>query len=207
MPISADSIIHYTDTFDKLKNILIEGFGIKYCEEQLKIVDKSGSLAAHPMVCFCDIPLSQSFKHFDAYGKYGLGLTKIWANKMGINPVLYMEPNSDISKTLGALLKERRDKKSNLTKLQKDQILRIKCFTKNYSGKLVRKKVNNNNYRFYDEREWRLVPDKEKLNGENFSITLSKYKNDKNKYNNALSTIRFSFLHNEISYIIVERTS
>ncbi len=207
MAISTDSIIHYTNTFDKLEHILKEGFGIKYCAEELKIEGEKGSLAAHPMISFCDIPLSQSYRHFDAYGKYGLGLTKVWANKMGINPVLYMELNSSISKTLGRLLVERRNRsKSNLTKLQRNDILKIKCFTKNYSGHLKREKIDNINYRFYDEREWRMVPEKDKLNGAKFSIGLKSYEKDKDKYNKLISDIRFRFSPNEISYIIVNQT-
>jgi hypothetical protein len=142
MPISTDSIIHYTDSFDKLTGILKEGFGIKYCAEKLIVDGGLGSGAAHPMISFCDIPLSQSYKHFDAYGKYGIGLSKDWANDMGINPVLYMESKSSISKTLASLLADRRLSGSNLTKDQRSNILRIKCFSKNYSGPLKRKKID-----------------------------------------------------------------
>jgi hypothetical protein len=206
MPISTNSIIHYTDTFDKLEHILKEGLCIKYCAEKLTIHGGLGSQAAHPMVSFCDIPLSQSYKHFDAYGKYGIGLTKLWANKMGINPVLYMESKSSISKTLGSLLADRRKTGTNLSGLQKSNILKIKCFTKNYSGHLRRKNIDNKNYRFYDEREWRLVPESDNLNGAAFSINLKDYENDKDKYNSRIGDIRFQFAPADISYIIVDKT-
>jgi hypothetical protein len=207
MPISTNSIIHYTDTFAKLKGILTEGLGIKYCSENLLVKGQGGSAAVHPMISFCDIPLSQSYKHFDAYGKYGLGLTKSWANTMGINPVLYMESNSSIIKTLISLLENTRDVKTNLTVDQKLNILKIKCFTKNYSGPLKRKDVDDKDYRFYDEREWRLVPDKNELNGARFSIAKSTYEKDKERINNQISSIRFTFEHDDIAYIIVDKTS
>ncbi|NTW33778.1 MAG: hypothetical protein HGB12_14350, partial [Bacteroidetes bacterium] len=162
MAISTNSIIHYTDTFEKLELIIKEGFAIKYCAEELTIQKDLSSLAAHPLVSFCDIPLSQAYRHFDAYGRYGIGLTKLWANKLGINPVLYLDKDSSISKTFGELIKERRNKESNLTKEQKSKILRIKSFTKNYSGHLKRNSIDDQNYKFYDEREWRLVPEIEK---------------------------------------------
>lgn len=207
MAISTNSIIHYTDSFEKLKSIVIEGFAIKYCEERLFIDKINTSFAAHPMISFCDIPLSHSSRHFDAYGKYGIGLSKVWANKLGINPVLYLDSETSISKTLGSLLKERRNKKSNLTIDQRSNILRIKCFAKNYSGHLKRLNIDNQNYRFYDEREWRFVPEKNDLSGAKFSIHLKDYLRNKDRYNSSLSKLRFTFKASDINYIIVEKTS
>lgn len=207
MAISTNSIIHYTDSIEKLKSILMEGFRIKYCAEKLILEDDLKSLAAHPMISFCDIPLSQSYKHFDAYGKYGLGLTKDWAKRNGVNPVLYLDTKSSITKSLGSFIKERRNPRSNLTAIQKQEILRIKCFTKNYSGHLKRKLIDNPNYKFYDEREWRLVPEKDDLKGAKFSLKLKFYNKDKEKYNRTIADIRFVFQPKDISYIIVEKTS
>ncbi len=207
MPISTNSIIHYTDELQKLESILKEGFAIKYCAEKLFIKKDSGSQAAHPMVSFCDIPLSQSYKHFAAYGRYGIGLSKEWANQQGINPVLYLEKESLITQTIGKLLADRRSSKSDLTEEQKMNILQIKSFVKNYSGPLKRKEINDPNYRFYDEREWRLVPTKETLGDANFSINLENYQKDKDGYNSKINSLRFNFLPEDISYIIVDRTS
>lgn len=206
MAISTNSIIHYTDTIDKLESILKEGLAIKYCAETLIMEEDTKSLAAHPMISFCDIPLSNSYKHFDAYGRYGIGLTKKWANKFGVNPVLYLDKNSSISKTLAEFIKDRRTKGTNLTAKQKSNILRIKCFAKNYSGHLKRKSVDDKNYRFYDEREWRLVPESSELNGASFSIDLSSYNSDKDKYNSSIGNIRFKFDAADIAYIIVDKT-
>ena len=69
MAISTDSIIHYTDSFDNITSILKEGFRIYYCAEILNVGESKVSKAAHPMVTFCDIPLSDSKQHFNAYGK------------------------------------------------------------------------------------------------------------------------------------------
>ncbi|RZJ20426.1 MAG: hypothetical protein EON51_15145 [Acinetobacter sp.] len=80
MSLSTNSIIHYTDTFKKLLGILSEGFSIKYCAERLVVDGSKGSSAAHPMISFCDIPLSQSSEHFSSYGKYGIGLSKYWVD-------------------------------------------------------------------------------------------------------------------------------
>src|ERR1700744_314447 len=107
MAISTNSIIHYTDSYEALTGILGEGFRVKYCLEKLRL-GKGMSRAAHPMVSFCDIPLSDSTQHFSAYGKYGIGLSKAWAIDKGVNPVIYIDDNSLFAKSVSKLLAERR---------------------------------------------------------------------------------------------------
>lgn len=207
MTISTNSIIHYTKTFSILTSILKEGFRIKYCAETLRLGEKKKSNAAHPMVSFCDIPLSDSNQHFETYGRYGIGLSKQWAVKNGVNPVIYVDEQSLIAASIYELIKERRSKESNLTDKQKREILQIKSYAKNYSGPLKRDGVNISKYKFYDEREWRLVPDKETLHNNKFSIGLRYYNKNKEKYNNKLKDCRLKFEANDISYIIVSHTS
>lgn len=206
MAISTNSIIHYTSSIDTLKLILKEGFKLKYCDETLHLDDDSSN-AAHPMISFCDIPLSESSKHFEAYGHFGIGLTKTWAVEKGINPVLYIDKDSLIAKSILELIKARRDSKTNLTTQQKALVLKIKSYAKNYSGNLNRKSKTTKNYRFYDEREWRLVPDKDILGGISFSVSSTNYQKSKDDYNAKIDSIRIKFNHSDISYIIVEKTN
>lgn len=207
MAISTNSIIHYTHSFDIITSILREGFRIKYCSEILQLGKKGQSRAAHPIVSFCDIPLSDSKQHFDAYGKYGIGLSKRWAVNNGVNPVVYIDKHSLIAESIYELIKERRKSDSNLTKKQKREILQIKSYAKNYSGPLKRGKIDIPDYKFYDEREWRLVPDEKTLNNQKFSVSLKVYEKNKNKYNNKISNARLKFKAKDISYIIVSQTS
>ncbi len=208
MSISTNSIIHYTKSFEILSSILREGFRIKYCAEVLKLGKTGSSQAAHPMISFCDIPLSNSSQHFDAYGKYGLGLTKEWAVKNGVNPVLYIDKDSLIAESIYSMIKERRKSDTNLTAQQKREILQIKSYAKNYKGTLKRNgKPDKKNYVFYNEREWRLIPPKEKINNKSFSISLKIYHNDKEKYNKEIDDCRYTFDIQDISYIIVEKTN
>ncbi|HHF2874138.1 TPA: abortive infection system antitoxin AbiGi family protein, partial [Vibrio diabolicus] len=114
-----------------------------------------------PMVSFCDIPLSQIKDHIKKYGKYGIGLTKTWAEQSKLNPVLYIEKQSNISQCLDlAYDKLVYDIEGNIDQLPKAN----RCFydvfrhIKNYEADLIRKNTVHKNYRFYDEREWRFVP-------------------------------------------------
>ena len=207
MTISTNSIIHYTNRFDSITSILQEGFRIKYCAEVLKLGSNNFSKAAHPMISFCDIPLSDSKQHFSAYGRYGIGLSKAWGMKKGVNPVIYIDENSLIAKSIYNLIKARRKNDTNLTEKQKREILKIKSYAKNYSGSLKKGKINNQNYKFYDEREWRLVPNTNTLNGAKFSISLSAYQNNKEKYNDKLKNCRVFFDVEDVSYIILDKTS
>ncbi len=205
MAISTDSIIHYTNKLNVITSILNEGFRLKYCAEKI-LLGEGKSNAAHPMVSFCDIPLSDSVQHFGTYGEYGIGLSKKWAIENGINPVIYIDRDSLIAKNIYELIKERRKKDSNLTIKQKKEILQIKSYAKNYSGHLKTKKVDIKDYRFYDEREWRLIPSND-IGKAKFSIGISYYNKDKKKYNDKLSEYRLIFKPKDISYIIVKETS
>lgn len=204
MAISANSIIHYTSTFEVLCKILEEGFKIKYCREDLSLNKKGdGSSAAHPMASFCDIPLTDTARHFESYGYYGVGLSKEWAISKGINPVLYIERKSSLAKSISRIIKMVR---SDIDNDLRTDIFRLKSFSKNYFGNIT---VNDKiiDCKFYNEREWRFVPLKEEIGNHPSSVPTSKYVKDKDKYNDSIKDYRLKFSPNDISYIIVKNTS
>ena len=95
-PISSESIFHFTPSLEKVIGILKNGFYPNLCHERIEL--NAEVLKAHfPMVCFCDIPLSQIIKHTERYGQYGLGLSKEWGRSKGLNPVLYIRKGSTLS--------------------------------------------------------------------------------------------------------------
>lgn len=85
MPLSSSSIIHFTNKKAYLKGILENNFHISYCSETVTFGTQNWSFHA-PMVSFCDIPLSEVKNHIEKYGSYGIGLTKEWASRNGLNP-------------------------------------------------------------------------------------------------------------------------
>ncbi len=98
--LSSDTLFHYTASFDKIKKILIEGFKPNYSLENFEFLfEDSDNIKNHhfiPMVCFCDIPLSNAKDHINSYGKYAIGLSKEWGEINGLNPVMYISNNSKV---------------------------------------------------------------------------------------------------------------
>lgn len=147
MAISANSINHYTGSLDNIKSILENGFYLQYCSEDL-MGTRAYLANSYPMVCFCDIPLSQAENHMDNYGHFGIGLTKQWANSKGLNPVLYLEKDSYINNTLiengmkvGREMAEQLTGKAEITPedIQENWIdfQIISAFSKNYEGQII----------------------------------------------------------------------
>jgi hypothetical protein len=147
---------------------------------------------AIPMVCFCDIPLSSIRNHIKVYGRYAIGLSKEWGERKNISPVMYALNNSIsakvISNSLSATEKcfyksikhlgERYAGNTNYKEDKKDKLIdtlsvelgrvqsgliAIMAFTKNYSGTFHHGGKRYRNVCFYDEREWRYVPDSTSL--------------------------------------------
>lgn len=87
MPLSSNSLIHFTKNKSTLCGILENDFKIKYCLETIN-AKRHQYIGAVPMVSFCDIPLSEVKDHIKKYGAYGIGLSKQWGIKNGLNPVL-----------------------------------------------------------------------------------------------------------------------
>src|ERR1035437_1643460 len=108
MAISSETLFHFTPKLEYLFQILELNFRPRYYPEIIKLRGlKEDFYRAIPIVCFCDIPLSQTKNHIDTYGHYGMGMSKSWAVKNKLNPVLYIEPNSKLTESIISLLKKR----------------------------------------------------------------------------------------------------
>ncbi len=164
--ISTNTVFHFTKSIDNLEGILKSDFYPQICCEDFigTISNEKHIEKGVPMVCFCDIPLSQIRKHVENYGDYALGLSKEWAMKNQVNPVIYTYPNSGLANELivlsNKLVELEKNKNEDLveSKIIKQYMSTIQ-YVKPYEGRLWK----NGNWtekvvRFYDEREWRFIP-------------------------------------------------
>ena len=101
MALSANTLFHFTKDSNTLLSILSTKFYPRLCLEKNFFTVKEVGKIAIPMVCFCDIPLSQISEHVEHYGEYAIGLKKSWAIKNGITPILYTHRESLITKNIG----------------------------------------------------------------------------------------------------------
>ncbi|MFI5251952.1 MAG: abortive infection system antitoxin AbiGi family protein [Bacteroidota bacterium] len=158
--ISSRTLFHFTCSRAILNKILSNNFFPRYCLETYELTPAIEISRAFPMVCFCDLPLSQIKNHLKTYGYYGIGMSKEWGIRKGLNPVLYLQRDSMLSRQLGSMSPFIEN--SPLPIGQSDQEIRsaeIFRHVKPYEGTLIRCGKRIPNVTFYDEREWRYLPD------------------------------------------------
>lgn len=214
MPISSKTLFHFTDTAEHLIGILQHEFFPRFCLEKTSALCINGEWpmtdSAFPMVCFCDLPLSNVTKHLDFYGKYGIGMTKEWGLNKGLNPIMYISRQSYLNECIRSLIQRAGP---DVSKGAETEILDFFGFVKPIEGKMSRQNGEVDKY-FYDEREWRYIPDFSKIEslGENFKtrLTEKEFKNEVEKAsaNKALEQkVQLSFEPNDIKYLIVASES
>jgi len=190
MNISANTLFHFVSQRKFSKDILHGKLIPRYCVEHFEINDYLKGDVVIPMKCFCDIPLSQIYEHTNTYGKFAIGFTKEWAQKVGITPVIYIHNQSpqiqDILPKLG---------KNFFDFCNKN--LAIK-YIKPYYGKMWRNGKLTKDTCFYNEREWRFVPKNSQL------LKKSTFEEKKDEYQNSLKTSPISFSPKDIKYIIIQ---
>jgi hypothetical protein len=208
-----DILFHFSDK-NGLYGVLASTFKVSYAREKI-IGSNSKREIGVPMVSFCDLRLSEIKSHMTKYGHYGIGLTKEWANKNGLNPVLYISRYSPFTEGLLSGLdsihahKRKIEKSGATSELNKDyaNIYNTYRFIKNYEAPLKRKgEPTIENYRFADEREWRYVPPLSTPDLTPF-VPMSSIRtaSQKNELNKRIEHIRLEFQPEDIRYLIVEK--
>lgn len=91
------------------------------------------------------------------YGNYGIGMSKKWGMKRGICPVFYVYNDSHVMRTFRNILNNAKKTNGDMS----DDEVRIVSMTKAYCGVNYREKKQYKKYLYYDEREWRYVPELE----------------------------------------------
>lgn len=211
--LSPNTLFHFTSCLENMLGILRYTFYPRYCYEEFDLVDNDGNRFmehAFPMVCFCDITLSQLMNHLETYGRYGFGMTKEWGIRSGLNPVIYFNRNSHMAKNLMELTGWIVKSGGRTTEVFGG----VLEYLKPYEGILYRGGgVTRENVRFYDEHEWRYVPDVRVLKGNKIALAISRstYQQaeklkDANKKLERDET-RLAFNADDIKYIIIDDES
>jgi len=149
-------------------------------------------------------------KHIETYGKYGLGMTKEWGIRKGLNPVIYFNKNSSMANKLSVVTNGLVRDTGPTTQAFRE----IMAYIKPYEGILYigdgYDVVDAINVRFYDEHEWRYVPDRNVMSRNKIesSVPEAIYRQPGNlaDANKKLETdeTRLSFDADDIKYIIIE---
>lgn len=206
-------LFHFTSR-DGLFGILRNNFSISYAREKIVAANQSKEFAA-PMVSFCDLRLSELKSHMKNYGSYGIGLTKKWANKQGLNPVMYMNKNcpatSEFLKSMDELHKQIRKpdfRGAMEASISYANIVNLYRYIKNYEGDLRRRdKPIIKNFRFADEREWRYVPSIKKVFPPLIMGTEEELRRQKPDLNAGCAHHRLTFTPEDIRYLIIQTDS
>lgn len=204
MGLSSNVLWHQTRK-DGLMNILkTRKLYYSYSLESILANDEFQSIA-FPMVSLCDLPLSEFGENKWTYGNYAIGLSRSWAMEQGFNPVCYCHQGSKYLQTM-------MDNLNYAVKTLDDNLFLKALYPFSYmklvEGSLPKK--NFKNYRFYDEKEVRLVPrlGSADLDGYPFFLIdrqYAKYKDSKG--DSLLGTNGIAFSYADVKYIIVDKDS
>ncbi|WP_219012430.1 abortive infection system antitoxin AbiGi family protein [Shewanella algae] len=200
---------------EALLAILESTFRVSYAREKIIGKEKTREIGV-PMISFCDLRLSEVSTHMCKYGNYGIGLTKEWANRNGLNPVLYISKHSPFTDGLiTGLDKVHTHIRNHAMHGVSDtdaintaylNIYNVYRYIKNYEAPLHKKGYKKiDKYRFADEREWRYVPPLENAELAPFvPIARIKTSSQKEELNRSISHVNLHFEPEDIRYLIVE---
>lgn len=213
--ISSNCLLHFTPKAEYLVNILRNEFQPRYCLEETALVPSKARgtlLTAIPMICFCDLSLGQIKNHIGTYGNYGIGMTKEWGVKNKLNPIIYTSQNSNLSMAITNMvehfsLSEEKELGDVAIKLGWE-FANLCFYLKPYDGDFKRDNKIINNVRFYNEREWRYVPNlKDEIDVEQV-LGLEDYENSISlaQENLKIQKFKLEFEPDDIKYIFVKNS-
>jgi len=111
-----------------------------------------------PMVCFCDIPIGRIAEHVGFYGSYGIGMSRDWALRNGLNPVAYYSRSSPVCQEYLGAIRGAQDILKKTRKTRLSGTFTPCSHTQNpYLARWLRM-AHRLQKEFYLESEWRYVP-------------------------------------------------
>ena len=180
---------------------MIEGFWPRFCLEDLRWYNDEMDFFASPIVCFCDIPLSRIDEHVGFYGDFGIGVSKKWAVKNGLNPVLYVNSSRNVSEAVINLSWAQQhypDDEQDKAKLDFHSLL---AFTKPVEGKMVIG-ADVVEKEFYQENEWRYLAKHDDFEPWITHENYESMKEDRNALTKELCSLKIT--PQDIKYIFVK---
>ena len=210
MGLSSNTLWHQTKK-DGLKGILKERrLYLSYSLEDVSPTDTKKFEFAFPMVSVCDLPLAETGNYLKKYGDYTIGLCADWGKRNHFSAVWYCYKNSIALKTIVEMLARKIEVYGENVYKDKDyqRIVYILSYIKKYEGALPKR--NYKNYRFYDERELRFVPDADSLKEYGERPFLGNYETYKKTHNNSSllnKSLNVPYEWDDIKYVIVEKDS
>ena len=207
MGLSSNILWHQTDEKGFYEILTTKKLRYSYSLERIILDTKSKfklKSFAFPMISTSDYPLSEIGNNKWAYGDYCIGFDLNWGEKIGFSPVCYCSYGSHILQQANGLL--------NMAIKNNSQDLIVWAMymfsqMKFVEAPLKTKQKMFENYRFYDEREWRVVPNLTENNKAQVTpyLTEDGYNDYKEKNGGkSLLEIGEEFQYGDIRYIIVK---
>ena len=204
MGLSSNILWHQTNKEDFNKILKSKFLTCSYCLESF--LDNQHKMG-FPMISLSDIPLADIGEFLDQYGGFSLGFSRKWVVANGFTPVWYCEKSNQATRQHKRMLYETVKNNQKVNNKILTLLFYYGAYMKEIEGPLTVKSKNliYNNYRFYDEREYRYVPDYDDLLKENIDPILDeeKYNDYKNKHGNTRIDIRVPFTFDDLKVIIV----
>lgn len=207
--ISSDTLFHFTKK-ENLLGILENEFYPRFSLEFYQVDERTSFKVGIPMVSFCDIPLSLVYRHMAKYGNYGIGMSKEWAERNRLNPVLYLRKGSQTTRILNDVLngivedvegvRKHGIEIESLTK-RCDLMVNFFAFTKPFDFLTNDDEIT----KYYDEREWRYVPDPSLYDDIKIILKETQLKDPLlSEENEKLRKAKLCFKPCDINYIIIK---
>ena len=204
MGLSSNILWHQTNEKGFFEILKSKKLRYSYCLERI-IPEFKLKPIAFPMISVSDYPLSEIGNNKWAYGNYCIGFKQSWGVKVGFSPVTYCSYGSRGLQVLNILLN---DALKNDIQSRFGAVMFLFAHMKFVQAPLATKHKTFKSYRFYDEREWRVVPYiTETDNAEMWPFYNEEGYKEYKKENNGTSLldIGVDFQYDDINYIIVEK--
>ena len=163
----SDCLYNFSGAPDRFYAALEKGgFTLNYVVEDVKYLGVEGlERLAIAMLCFCDIPTERHrmLPHLEQYGRFGIGLTKNWGIRHGVQPVHYLSSGSpyceDLREAFAAAMEIHR---AHVDGSPEAIVSSFLATTLAYVKPTYEERPDNGDYTlgysFEDECEWRFVP-------------------------------------------------